>query len=405
MVLPPIIGTSDLPEPRIDGIAIPGTIRPGQAFDVIVWGSNAGGATADAGSITLSFQEAESVELLNVDNNIVNVEPDDCIFNTESYARVITPSSRCSQMMSYTTCQPSQTPITYPIAESYFSRWEPGTQHFIHARVTPRQDTNTVVVDLRVAMTSAKARDRQCSALIAPNAAETSHRDQRTFPVRRYYVIVTSTTPTAPSSATPTPSPTTVVVLALSVGTGDLPEPRIDGIAIPGTIRPGQAFDVIVWGSNAGGATADAGSITLSFQEAESVELLNVDNNIVNVEPDDCNFNTESHARVITPRSRCSQMISYATCQPSQTPITYPIAESYFSRWEPGTQHFIHARVTPRQDTNTVVVDLRVAMTSAKARDRQCSALVAPNAAETSHRDQQTFPVRRYYVIVTGPPP
>jgi serine/threonine protein kinase len=244
----------------------------------------------------------------------------------------------------------------------------------------------------------------------APTAARTPTRTPSPTPTRTPTPTSTPTPTATPTvtptpSATPTPSPTTVVVLAPSVGTGDLPEPRIDGIAIPGTIRPGQAFDVIVWGSNAGGATADAGSITLSFQEAESVELLNVDNNIVNVEPDDCNFNTESHARVITPRSRCSQMISYATCQPSQTPITYPIAESYFLRWEPGTQHFIHARVTPRQDTNTVVVDLRVAMTSAKARDRQCSALVAPNAAETSHRDQQTFPVRRYYVIVTGPPP
>jgi len=212
-------------------------------------------------------------------------------------------------------------------------------------------------------------------------------------------------TPTALPTATPTPSPTVVVVLPPAVGTGDLPEPRIDGIAIPGTFRPGQTFDVIVWGSNVGGATADAGSITLSFQEAESVELINVDNSIVQVEPDNCIFNTESYARVITPNSRCSQMMSYITCQPSQAPITYPIAESYYLRWEPGKQHFIHARITPRQGTNIVVVDLRMAMTSTKARDRQCSALIVPNAAESSHRDQQTFPVRRYYITSAASQP
>ncbi len=211
-------------------------------------------------------------------------------------------------------------------------------------------------------------------------------------------------TMTPTPSATPTPSPTVVVVLAPSKGTGDLPQPRIDGVAIPGTIRPGQAFDVIVWGSNAGGAAANAGSITLSFQEAEAIELLNVDNNIVNVEPDNCIFNTESYARVITPRSRCNQMVSYITCQPSQTPITYPVAESYFLNWEPGQQHFIHARVIPKGDTNTVVVDIRVAMTSLKVRESRC-ALVSPNEAETSHRDQQAFPVRRYYVIVTSNTP
>jgi len=205
-------------------------------------------------------------------------------------------------------------------------------------------------------------------------------------------------TVTPTPSATPTPSPTIVVVLPPSIGAGDLPAPRIDGIAIPGTFEPGRAFDVIVWGSNAGGATADAGSITLSFQEAESVELVNVDNNIVQVEPDNCVFNTESYARVITPGSRCSQMMSYTTCQPSQTPIIYPIAESYFLRWEPGKQHFIHARITPRQGTNIVVVDLRVAMTSTRARNLQCSALIAPSTAESRHRDQQTFPVQRYYV-------
>lgn len=206
-------------------------------------------------------------------------------------------------------------------------------------------------------------------------------------------------------SPTPAPSPTVVIVLAPSKGTGNLPQPRIDGVAIPGTIRPGQPFDVIVWGSNAGGATADAGSITISFQEAETIELLNVDNNIVNVEPDNCIFSTESYARVITPKNRCNQMVSYSTCKPSQTPITYPVAESYFLNWEPGKQHYIHARVTPKGDTNTVVVDIRVAMTSAQAKDRPCNALVAPNEAETSHRDQQAFPVRRYYVIVTGNPP
>lgn len=194
-------------------------------------------------------------------------------------------------------------------------------------------------------------------------------------------------------------------MLAPSKGAGNLPQPRIDGVAIPGTIRPGQPFDVIVWGSNAGGTAADAGSITISFQEAEAIELLNVDNNIVNVEPDNCIFSTDSYARVITPKNRCNQMVSYLTCGPSQTPITYPVAESYFLNWEPGQQHYIHARVIPRLDTKTVVVDIRVAMTSVQANDRSCNALIAPNEAETPHRDQQFFPVRRHYIIVAGNSP
>ncbi|MCL6511439.1 MAG: protein kinase, partial [Anaerolineae bacterium] len=90
----------------------------------------------------------------------------------------------------------------------------------------------------------------------APTETGTPTRTPSPTPTRTPTPTPTSTpTPTATPtvtptpSATPTPSPTTVVVLAPSVGTGDLPQPRIDGIAIPGTIRPGQAFDVIVWGS------------------------------------------------------------------------------------------------------------------------------------------------------------
>lgn len=212
-------------------------------------------------------------------------------------------------------------------------------------------------------------------------------------------------TPTLRPSATPTPAPTTVVVLAPVIGASNLPEARIDGVAIPGATKPDQPFNVIVWGSNVGGAPADSGSITLSFQDAESVEFLNVDNNVVREEPADCIFTNDSYARLITTGSRCNQIVSYVTCLPAQTPITYPIAESYFINWQAGMQHFIHARVTPRKGTSAVAVDIRVAMTSARAQGQPCNALISPGASETNNRDQQAFPVRRFYVIVSDAAP
>jgi serine/threonine protein kinase len=209
--------------------------------------------------------------------------------------------------------------------------------------------------------------------------------------------------PTLTPTPLPTPSPTLVVVLPPAKGQGNLPAPRIDGIAIPGSVRPGEHFDVIVWGSNVGGVPADAGSITISFQEVEEVSLVNVNNEVIRNEPDDCNFSVVSHARLITPRSRCNQVRSYQTCLPSQLPITHPIAESYVVQWAPGDQRWIHARVKPKPNAQVVVVDFRVTMTSAKAQGLQCNALLAPSEAETPHRDQQLFPVQRYFVLVTPP--
>jgi len=209
--------------------------------------------------------------------------------------------------------------------------------------------------------------------------------------------------PTATPTPPPTPSPTLVVVLPPAKGQGNLPAPRIDGISIPGSVRPGEHFDVIIWGSNVGGAPADAGSITISFQEVEEVSLVNVNNEVIRNEPDDCNFRVASYARLITPRSRCNQVTSYQTCLPSQLPITHPIAESYVVQWVPGEQRWIQARVKPKPDAQVVVVDFRVTMTSARAQGLQCNALLAPGEAETSHRDQQLFPVRRYFVLITQP--
>ena len=209
--------------------------------------------------------------------------------------------------------------------------------------------------------------------------------------------------PTATPTPIPTPTPTKVVVLPPAKGEGNLPAPRIDGIAIPGSVRAGERFDVIIWGSNAGGVPADAGSITVSFQEVEEISLINVNNQVINSEPDDCNFGVASYARLITPRSRCSQVTSYQTCLPSQLPISYPIAESYVVQWAPGDQRWLHASVKPKADAQVVVVDFRVTMTSARAQGLQCNALLAPNETETIHRDQQLFPVRRYFVLVTPP--
>ncbi len=239
-----------------------------------------------------------------------------------------------------------------------------------------------------------------------PTATSTSTPTPRPTAMPRPTATPTSTPtprPTATSTPIPTPTPTKVVVLPPAKGQGNLPVPRIDGIAIPGSVRAGERFDVIIWGSNVGGAPADAGSITVSFQEVEEVRLINVNNQVVDNEPDNCNFGVASYARLITPRSRCSQVTSYQTCLPSQLPITHPIAESYIVQWAPGDQRWLHASVKPKADAQVVVVDFRVTMTSAKAQGLQCNALLAPGEMETPHRDQQLFPVRRYFVLVTPP--
>jgi len=238
-----------------------------------------------------------------------------------------------------------------------------------------------------------------------PTAAPTLTPTPTPAPTRPTATSTATSTPmpTPTETPLPTPSPTLVVVLPPARGQGNLPAPRIDGISVPGSVRPGESFDVIIWGSNVGGAPADAGSLTISFQEVEEVRLVNVNNEVINNEPDDCNFRVASYARLITPRSRCSQVTSYQTCLPSQLPITHPIAESYVVQWAPGEQRWIHARVKPKPGVQVVVIDFRVTMTSTRAQGLQCNALLAPGEADTPHRDQQLFPVRRYFVLVTQP--
>jgi serine/threonine protein kinase len=216
--------------------------------------------------------------------------------------------------------------------------------------------------------------------------------------------------PTATQTPVPTPTPlptaTPIVIEAPSVGTGDLPQPRIDGVAVPSSVQRGQPFEVTVWASNIGGAAAQGGSITLSFPEASRVELVDADNNLVTAEPaaPECKFETENYARLITPDGTCRDVLALSTCLTFNT-IANPIAESWFTSWEPGRQHYLKVRVTPRGDADAVGVNVRAAMASDKVPAEQCNVLNAPDASQTASRDQQGFPARSYFVVVTSARP
>lgn len=218
----------------------------------------------------------------------------------------------------------------------------------------------------------------------------------------------TPSPPPTPTSPAPTPQPTAtpIEILLPSIGQGDLPQPRLDGVAIPGRARRGQPFEITVWASNAGGAAADrGGSITLSFPGAASVEIADANNAIVTAEPADCNFqNPNGYARVITQDSQCRTVLSYATCLSTEQ-VGYPIAESWYANWAPGAQNRLRVRVTPREDADAVAVNVRVSMSSENATGEQCNILTAPSGSQTSSLDQQGFPVRQYFVITAGATP
>jgi serine/threonine protein kinase len=212
--------------------------------------------------------------------------------------------------------------------------------------------------------------------------------------------------PTPLPTTTPPPTATPIVIEAPFVGLGELPQPRIDGVAVPSSVQRGQPFEVTVWASNIGGAAAQGGSITLSFPEASRVELVDADNNLVTAEPaaPECKFETENYARLITPDSNCRDVLALSTCLTFNT-ITNPIAESWFTSWEPGRQHYLKVRVTPRGDADAVGVNVRAAMASDKVPAEQCNVLNAPDASQTASRDQQGFPARSYFVVVTSAQP
>jgi serine/threonine protein kinase len=325
-------------------------------------------------------------------------------FEVDNLSATPTPATAASIALPTSTPnnEPNKTPTAQP-ADSPLPAQQPTSQTPTRTPTALPSPTPSPTRTPAPSPTRPTATPTQAPA--TPTAAPTLTPTPTPAPTRPTATSTATSTPMPTLTATPlpTPSPTLVVVLPPARGQGNLPAPRIDGISIPGSIRSGESFDVIIWGSNIGGAPADAGSLTISFQEVEEVRLVNVNNEVINNEPDDCNFRVASYARLITPRSRCSQVTSYQTCLPSQLPITHPIAESYVVQWAPGEQRWIQARVKPKPDVQVVVVDFRVTMTSARAQGLQCNALLAPGEADTPHRDQQLFPVRRYFVLVTPP--
>lgn len=211
--------------------------------------------------------------------------------------------------------------------------------------------------------------------------------------------------PTPVPSPTPLPTATPVLVLQPTIGTQTFPVPRLDGISVPGRVRRGEPIEVAVWASNVGRGTAEfGGSITLSFPEAERVTIIGADPETVIelLEPAGCEYGSRSYARVITPASVCKDAMIYSdTCAPNSAAIVYPLVESWFSRWEPGTQHYLRVRVIPRADATQLTVQVRVAMISRQFfSNRRCFAALAPAETNADARDQQNFPVRVYTVAI-----
>jgi serine/threonine protein kinase len=216
---------------------------------------------------------------------------------------------------------------------------------------------------------------------------------------------IPTATPDPTSTPVPTPSATPIQIDEPTKGTGDLPEPHIAGVGIihiPGNVSRDRSFEVTVYANNNGGAPANGGSITLSFSQAAEVKITDADNNnIINIDPFDCQYG-DSYARVITPDGQCRSVMSYQNtdCQ-TFIDASQPIAESYYADWEGGTRHYLTVRVKPREDADIVAIYIRASMRSNKAGAQACDILNAPLASEANGVDQQGFPVRTINVVVS----
>lgn len=182
------------------------------------------------------------------------------------------------------------------------------------------------------------------------------------------------------------------------------PAPRIDGISIPEVVRLGEPIEITVWASNVGQNAAEfGGSLTLSFPEAAAVNIVEAETNnrVIRAEPPGCEF-SGSYARVITRESTCRALVVYSPeCSASAEAIRYPLAETWFERWEAGVQHRLKVRVQPRAEARSLTVYVRAALISQRyLSDQWCFAAIAPSDATAGGRDQQNFPVLAYRVRI-----